>query len=253
MGLFINNGEHLDVFRNKGEIKGPNQDTFHIDYLSELIDEQKKVNQSLSGAFRELEKLLQQHENKHIKDNQDIGKRLSELRQMNLQHEKFESRVMDWLAKLDDKNMKLQELAENEGALKQEFMDQINNVRQSNDAIVSQLQKYESANEQIIIKMAEQFELQQKMMEDQFSQQDEVQKEVITRLENQEALTEKILRQIDHFRSILFERTSFLAEKIENGYKLTSAYVHKLLAGTDQPVTVLKLEKKQKENQQGLD
>src|SRR5690625_6937931 len=44
---------------------------------------------------------------------------------------------------------------------------------------------------------------------------DENQQEVIKRLDHQEALTEKMLRQMSNLRSILYERTNFLAETID--------------------------------------
>src|SRR5699024_12866080 len=61
---------------------------------------------------------------------------------------------------------------------------------------------------------------------------------MLDRLENQEALMEKFHRQISEFRSILFERSSFLAEKIEDSYNLTSSYFYQLVSGSDTPLTL---------------
>ncbi|MDQ6597448.1 hypothetical protein E2K98_06635 [Bacillus salipaludis] len=72
--------------------------------------------------------------------------------------------------------------------------------------------------------------------------------QVLTRLDRQEALTEKILRQINHIRSILFERTNYLATKIEDGYKVTSTYVYKLMTGSEQPLTFLLRNDKKEES-----
>lgn len=44
---------------------------------------------------------------------------------------------------------------------------------------------------------------------------EEAQKDVLDRVDNNEGLIEKVMRQIDHLRSILFERTNDLEEKIE--------------------------------------
>lgn len=71
----------------------------------------------------------------------------------------------------------------------------------------------------------------QKNIEKHLLEQINFQKDVIARLEKQEALTEKMIRKIDHFRSILYERTNFLSEKIEKGFYLTSAYLHKITIG----------------------
>lgn len=55
------------------------------------------------------------------------------------------------------------------------------------------------------------------------------QKEVLQRLENQQALTEKILRKVDQFRTLLYERTHFISEKIGKGYEATTTYLTKIM------------------------
>ncbi len=69
----------------------------------------------------------------------------------------------------------------------------------------------------------------QKSLKHQLHQQESFQKEVLERLANQEVLTEKVLRKLDHFRSILYERTHFIGEKINKGYEATTAYFAKIL------------------------
>lgn len=60
---------------------------------------------------------------------------------------------------------------------------------------------------------------------------------MLKRLDTQEALLDKLGRQLNHVRSILFERTNYLVDKIDEGYKLTSSYVYKLMTGSEQPFT----------------
>jgi len=79
---------------------------------------------------------------------------------------------------------------------------------------------------------------------------DENQQEVMKRLDHQEALTEKMLRQISNLRSILYERTNFLAETIEDSYQFTASYVYQLLTGTEQPLTFYMQRKHEKEGQE---
>lgn len=76
------------------------------------------------------------------------------------------------------------------------------------------------------------------------------QDEVLNRLEHQEALTEKITRQIEYFRSILFERTNYLAEKIESGYHHTSSYIANLMGNSDKLPTKFIVNQKQDEEQE---
>lgn len=246
MGVFINKGEHPDVFKNNASINEPNQGYLRKDYLSELIKEQKEANSLINHSFDDLKNLYQQQEN--IQSNQmgEIGKQLNALKNSHLQHEKFEIHVMEWLKKIDENNMKLQVMLENEGLFKQEIVDQIISVGQSNQEIVNQLGEFESSNEQLALKIKEQLEMQYQLS-DLISKQEDTQSEVKSRLDNQDALTEKILRQVNHIRAILFERTNDLAEKIENGYNRTSSYVHKLITGTENPRTVLMMNPKKGE------
>lgn len=120
------------------------------------------------------------------------------------------------------------------------------NLKQLNDRHVEQqemendvaslLEKYSGKNEELSSKIEQQIELQ-KEMSHQISKQEDFQQDVINRLEKQEALTEKMIRKIDHFRSILYERTNFLTEKIEKGYHSTSDYIHNIMMVRKEPPT----------------
>lgn len=77
-------------------------------------------------------------------------------------------------------------------------------------------------------KIEEQMTIQQELKEV-LAKQESFQKEVLQRLKDQEALTEKVLRKVDHFRTILYERTHFISEKIGKGYEATTAYLTKMM------------------------
>ncbi|MDR7076534.1 1,4-alpha-glucan branching enzyme [Neobacillus niacini] len=121
------------------------------------------------------------------------------------------------------------------------FTSQLNDLRTNN-------QRHKEYEDLIIDLLKTQEELQ-KQLSEKLSKQEEFQKGVLTRLDQQEALTEKIFRQINHIRSILFERTNFLAEKIDEGYKITSSYVYNLMTGSDQPITFYLMNNKKEEKQ----
>lgn len=69
----------------------------------------------------------------------------------------------------------------------------------------------------------------QEELKEALEKQESFQKEVLQRLKDQEALAEKILRKVDHFRTILYERTHFISEKIGKGYEATTAYFAKMM------------------------
>ena len=120
------------------------------------------------------------------------------------------------------------------------------NLKQFNDRHVKQqemendmarlLEKYNKKNEVLSLKIEQQIELQKEMAH-QVSHQEDFQVDVIDRLDKQEALTERLNRKIDHFRSIIYERTNFLTEKIEKGYHSTTDYIHNMMIIKKEPTT----------------
>ena len=127
----------------------------------------------------------------------------------------------------------------------QELADrQIEQIDFGND-VTTLLETQNKRNAELATKMEQQVELQRDMVK-QIANQEDFQQEVISRLENQEALTEKLMRKVDNFRSILYERTHFLADKIEEGYNSTSSYIHELVSSTALPPLRYKLKESEK-------
>ena len=139
--------------------------------------------------------------------------------------------------------------------MKHQFLNQ--EVVQANnwDKIANQLNEIRTSNqkhkqyEELIIDLLKTQEELQKQLSEKISKQEEFQTGVLIRLDQQEALTEKIPRQLNHIRSILFERTNYLAAKIDEGYKITSSYVYNLMTGSDQPITFYLMNNKKGEKQ----
>ena len=100
-------------------------------------------------------------------------------------------------------------------------------------------------NIELASKVEQQMEFQRDMVK-QLSNQESFQEDFATRLENQEALMEKLSRKVDNFRSILYERTHFLADKIEEGYNSTSSYIHELVSSSVLPPLRYKMKETEK-------
>ncbi|GAA0607267.1 hypothetical protein GCM10009001_25700 [Virgibacillus siamensis] len=247
MGLFMNKAEHPDVFRNNQSIEEPNQSYFKLDYFDELLKEQNRVNSTLFSSFHNLEKLYEQQKHTQADQWKEINDQLLSLMERSFQHEQFESETMEWLTVLDRNHAEMKQLMENENVFKADVTERIEHLRQSNQEIVDKLNHYGSSNQELVEEMGELVNLHKKMSAE-LSKQDDHQHHVMDKLENQEALMEKTLRQVSHFRSILFERTNYIAERIENSYNLTSSYVYKLMTGSDQPLTLYLEERKKAES-----
>ena len=235
MGLFINSQSHLGVFNNDVDLVEHNQSHSKINSLTQWMQEQQDANASLHRHIVDLEMLLKQQ--KKVQSNQltTIRTRLNKLQDNDFQHEQFERNVTKLLTGLDDKQQEFHQMLVDEQAVDQEFRMQVS-----------------ESSKEMAIKMNEQLDYQRKLSE-QILQQEEAQKVVMSRLDNQEGVTEKMVRQLDHLRGILYERTNFLTEKIENSYTMTTSYLAKLLTSSEQPMTHFWMNSKSEEKQKKLD
>lgn len=114
MGLFINESQHPTVFKNTGELNAVNQVECRSDYLSELVKEQQASNKSFHVAINGLRNAQNNFDRRQWRQWNEIKGRLSELKEINAQHEKMEHQVIDWLEKLENQNKKLQMIMMNE-------------------------------------------------------------------------------------------------------------------------------------------
>ncbi|GAA0326042.1 hypothetical protein GCM10008967_15770 [Bacillus carboniphilus] len=246
MGLFINKKSHPEVYKNKNNIKAPNQDMVHYNYITELIKEQQRTNKALAESLAEIKQQYVVQDAKQTQHWNHVKDQMDDLIIRDTQREEFENAMMERLDELDDKNLELQKILENESVIKQTIMDHINHLSESNKEIADRLEKSEAINQFLKHKLNQQYTLQKEVAET-LSNTKEFQSGVLERLDHQEAVTEKISRQLNHIRSIIFERTNYLATKIEDGYQITSNYVYKLMTGSDQPLTFSLLNQKKKE------
>lgn len=205
MGLYINHEHHNGMYTNMEKINEPNQTTFRRDHLAELLKAQQKNDDLLHKSIQQLSMINEQRDNRQFIQWREVNSRLSGLEKVN---DQLGSQVMEQLKALTDENEKIQIIIENKHRFDKEIIHQI-----------------------------EQFSLNNEKVAQQLLEQKESQQAVIKRLDDQEALTEKALRQVSNLRSSLFERTNYLAETIEDRYKLISSYLYKLFTGADQPLT----------------
>jgi len=252
VGLFINKNGHPGVFKSNANILGRNQEHYKIDPLVEWMKEQSEATSSVGDQFNIMESLLKQQKNSQSNQLKSIHNRLNEIKKSNIRHEKFGNDVMESLKKVETKNEMLQSTLKHERIINREFIGKVNVVSQENEEIVNRMETLTSSNEDIVVKMNEQLDYQ-KLLSEQILKQNDVQKDMISRLDKQERLLGRIIRQLDHLRSVLYERTSFLTEKIEGSYSMTSSYISKLLTRSDQVPARFMLSQKQEEKGENVD
>lgn len=272
----MNRDNHPDVYKNEGDLKEPNQSYYEYSPFTEMVNEQRKINDSLYRSFQELSQIYMNENHTHAAQWDEVNHHLFQLNSGNKQRQQFENHLMNQLAVLQEKDQQVKQILENESVIKQELINRINEISQTNQNIFHQLAQHESFEKQQTDQMSvmkddqkqliEQLTKQalnqeqisdqlmkqvdyQEQMKSQMTKQTDYQEEVLSRLEKQEALIEKALRQLQHFRSIIYERSSYLAEKIEESYDLTSAYIYNYLTSSDQPLTLYLANQKQKQSE----
>lgn len=243
MGLFINNGEHPEVYKTKEKIMDNNQSCYKKDYFTDLAKEQRHISESISN----LESLYKRYDYKQTEEWQRITKRLNELKERSNNHEAFQKSAIESFVKLNENNEYLKAFLENEDVSKQDLQQQLHVLQQSNQELVKKIEVFETKNVNLEDKINELLN-EQKQITDMQQKQHSNQEVVLERLENQEALMEKATRQLTNLRSILYERTNYLVEKMESSYKLTSSLLYKLLTRSEQPLTFFYEEAKKIEN-----
>ncbi|MCU9612567.1 hypothetical protein OEV98_03190 [Caldibacillus lycopersici] len=310
MGIFINNGDHPDVYKNNGELIEANQSYWRLDYLNRLLQDQYEGNIKLYNSLENIKSI----ENTRSKQLDTVDKKLTELKTNYLQQQQIGTDVVQQLVRMEKSDFVQQDQIRSLAIREDEVLLKIEKISNSNQEMTRNLEKYQIlfnslmegianlsklqqqtlqvlanheeiyyslfekleshsndtlnrlvAQENIQTMLLAEFESQGKELVERFTGQENTQSEILQniqdqatvqqnlqkhlvahenmdsmineRLDNQEALTEKLLRQVTHLRTILFERTSYLSELIENSYKKTSTYLSNLLSGTKEPFT----------------
>src|SRR5699024_5830171 len=83
MALFINTGEHPGVIESEIDIVGKNQSFYRKDHVSELVKEQRQVNETLLKSLRKLTLLQSQQSTEQQQQRKETEQQLEELNNQN--------------------------------------------------------------------------------------------------------------------------------------------------------------------------
>ncbi|RLL42711.1 hypothetical protein D8M04_14240 [Oceanobacillus piezotolerans] len=239
MGLYMNDS-HGSIYRNDNIPLEPNQGVFVKNYREEMIKEQKRVYQSLLYSYSELKKIYEETAAAQDKKWMQLGENISHLNLLNKQHQKVESNMMKQLKILEANQIKMEDKISVKNAAHQEVLMELDQLGEVQKDILQQLKKDSNERQEIKTTIEEQTSSQKQLM-GRITKHEQKQKEVVERLETQEALSEKIIRYLDHFRSILFERSNYLSNKIED----VSTYLLQSLHGKNELQKTLIIRRKQ--------
>lgn len=248
MGLFINKKIHQHIYKNKEQIKEPNQSFFQKNHLTELLKDQQKNNKLFHQSMLDIKVQNEQQAITQEEQWKVFFKQLQQYGQKSHHYEQKSSLIIDELKRLREDHNHLQHFVTREQSVGQEIKKQISFLKKANENLLKQSEdsrkNYDEIKEKIIDQNNKQEEVSAELLNQKATQQ-----ELANKFDQHEALLEKIIRQLEYIRSTIFERTSYVTDKIENGYFIISSYITQLLTGSPHIQKEFRMLNQQKEDQ----
>lgn len=222
MPLFVNGYVSPQVFRNNDKIaEQSNQEKFRLNYLQEILNEQQKFNDELTGSVTKFDRNLEHNRQEQYTQFQEMVSFLAK-------QENFSEKVMENISEqkestteIDDKLIKLEEMHE-------QFSKTLLNRELTSDAILNQLAhqqsmiqdlnrkllEYEDVTKALVIQTKKQEELQD-MLAKHADLQGIFHETIMERLGKQDAVGETITDQLGDIKISLSQKANTILEKIE--------------------------------------
>jgi hypothetical protein len=198
-----------------------NQSTHRRNYLTEFLKEQKTFNKQLLDSFEQVNLDLK---NSNSKQSSQLAKVLTklanqdELHQQSLESIKSQEKPLhNMVAKLNqvDKNSEgLVKKIEMDGFINQAIMDELKSQNQTNHRMIRKLDDYETTYQDLIVQEKKQYDLFGELSE-RIKIQEAFHETIMNDLSHQKEVTQKITKQLDHFKAFVFEKIVPFIEKID--------------------------------------
>lgn len=245
MSLYTNYQEHPNVLLNNQGATS-NQHYYKWEYMANWMAEQNTNNKELEEKIAYIVKLHRKLNARQRGESIKVSERLDILEEASAANKKIGMESMQGVTMLDARTKNIAHLLEDNQQARDQISEKIELLTKMNDSIIQQLEESEVARKTLTNQINDLSSIQQHLT-DQIVSSKSQQEKVLKKLDNHEALLEKLSRQMNQFRSIVYERIHFLQEKIEDSYKFTAAYVYNLLGGGDQSFTMqLQYDEKEK-------
>lgn len=233
VGLYKNKVNHPEIFINEHEIKDNNQSFYKRNFLHDLLEEQKAVNKELLFSFHMLKESFEKQYEVQNRRWMETNQRLEQLNEYNSKREKMEKETIQRLEKLENSQTELHKELITDNKLKDSISNEMETIKILNHQLINQIQLNEADQRELENKISKMMEINIDIKE-KVTDLEKKQVTVSEKLDQHEALMEKISRQLTFLRSILFERTHDLAEKIENVYKYMENWFNQWLKRNDE-------------------
>lgn len=229
MGIYKNSDVEPSIYHLENNDISSNQKEYRKNYLQQILMEQAQISDSLKNSVEDVRKSLQRTNALQNDQNKFMIQKLHS-------HDQFYERIeayfqnqertneflLNRLTLLEGKNEAILEKIEAERLLTEAILDQ----QSIHDQVLHKLKANVDEEESVIDQLKKQDELF-----DQFNSKLELQQifhnTVMERLDQQEGLIKKIIGELNHLRSVIYERASHIAEKMEdNFHRITKPIQH---------------------------
>lgn len=216
-----------------------NQESYKTSPITKFIEEQHKVNERMSNSFTDVHQLMKVVKSEQ---NQYFNEVISHIQKQELAHSQFGNRMdqhelvsktlLDRIHHLEKLHLEMKKKLESDELIHQAILDGLTAQDSVGQRVSQKLLDNEGMLDTINEQLTKHEQLYEKLSET-LGLQEAFHQTIMDRLDQQEAVTQKISRQIDHLKGVIFERFSFLTEKLENSWKITSNYLFGFLSKED--------------------
>lgn len=221
---------HSKVFTPDNPMPKSNQQSFRLNYISEFVSQQLQQNDKISHSMNEIISTVNQNHQIHdqkmeliLKENQNQKNQSDVYLEKVVHQEKITEEIHSSLKDLIEQNYQLSENISNEKLMNQAILDQLSfqdqQLRNTNHQLESYVNLAQNLSEQLL-----QQEMILKEIDQKVQVHDVYHSTVMDRLDKQDAFNEKVLRQLEHLKTVIYERVSHVIDKIESSYQSTTDY-----------------------------
>ncbi|WP_442593963.1 hypothetical protein [Neobacillus sp. D3-1R] len=230
--MSLNNWQHPSkVFKPAQPKPQSNQESFRLNFLSEFVSKQISQNHNLNQSMNEIIHSVEQSHQKMdfiICENENQKNQSDVFLEKVINQEKLTEEVLSSLNNLREQQSQLSDSMMNEKWMNEAILDQLSFQDQQLRNTNLQLENYVNLAQNLSLQLVQQEKIL-KEMDQKIQVHDIYHSTVMDRLDKQDAFNEKVIRQIDHLKSILYERVSNIIEKIESSYHSTTDYFNGII------------------------
>ncbi|WP_102263132.1 hypothetical protein [Mesobacillus jeotgali] len=222
MPLFVNGYVSPQVFRNNDEItEQSNQEKFRLNYLQEILNEQQRLNDELTGSVTKFDRNLEHNRQEQYTQFQEMVSFLAKQENFSVKVMKNISEQKESTTEIDDKLIKLEDMHKqfSKALLDRELtseaiLNQLAHQQSMIQGLNRKLLEYEDVTKALVIQAKKQEEMQD-MLAKHADLQGIFHETIMERLGKQDAVGETITDQLGEIKISLSEKANSILEKIE--------------------------------------